>query len=515
MNSAPILLFQMQRMGDLVLSFPLLSWLGGLFPKHPLWVVGERLFFEPLLPLSPPVTYFDYGEAPDFRGLSFHAVINLSHRPEAAALAGTARSDALFGPYQDAEGRLLIRGDWQLYRASLTHNNRYNLFHWADLNALDLIPTRHMLRTDWPLPRPLPGYAHAEQGGREYSLTSLPESGARIGLFLGASETEKHPDAGFWAILAKRLLQAGHRPVLLGGPAEQSLGFAVAEKLNAHALNLCGHFSVSALARFIGELDLFVTPDTGPMHIAAWTGTPILNLSLGPVNSWETGPFSPGHHVVRAALDCVGCWRCVRETTVCKEEMMAGKIALVVDTLLGVRKGDLASLGRVIGGLELSRTNRGLYGLYELETLFRVPPGRRRASALEGSERATFTGETEPETADARHALALFWKAWFGVRFGRFTAQEDLAAWGRLRDAHPQVAAQLRNSAAVLALALAKGLRGNISSVLDAPDFWKRTPAPLQPLSGYMQMYLQNNLSSRSSLLHALSLLEAITAYVL
>ena len=157
MNAAPILIFQMQRMGDLVLSFPLLGWLGALFPGHPLWVVGERMFFEPLMPLSPQATYFDYAEAFDFRAQDFRAVINLSHRPEAAALAGQVRSDVLIGPYRDAEGRLFIKGDWQLYRASLTHNNRYNLVHWADLNALDIIPASLMLRTAWPLPRPLPG----------------------------------------------------------------------------------------------------------------------------------------------------------------------------------------------------------------------------------------------------------------------------------------------------------------------------------------------------------------------
>lgn len=47
------------------------------------------------------------------------------------------------------------------------------------------------------------------------------------------------------------------------------LGAAVAGKLKAPALNLCGRFSVSGLAGFVGELDLLVTPDTGPMHVAA------------------------------------------------------------------------------------------------------------------------------------------------------------------------------------------------------------------------------------------------------
>ncbi|MDR1360588.1 MAG: glycosyltransferase family 9 protein, partial [Deltaproteobacteria bacterium] len=115
MNRPPILILQLQRMGDLVLSFPLLGWLAAVFPGHPLWVVGEAIFFEPLLPLSPQATYFSSNSLPDFKGQSFHAVLNLSHRPEAAALAASVRAEALFGPYLDADDVLHIRGDWQIY----------------------------------------------------------------------------------------------------------------------------------------------------------------------------------------------------------------------------------------------------------------------------------------------------------------------------------------------------------------------------------------------------------------
>ncbi|MFW5836988.1 MAG: glycosyltransferase family 9 protein, partial [Desulfovibrionaceae bacterium] len=48
----PVLVFQMQRLGDLVLSFPLLQWLADRYPGHPLWVAAEERFSKPLLPLS-------------------------------------------------------------------------------------------------------------------------------------------------------------------------------------------------------------------------------------------------------------------------------------------------------------------------------------------------------------------------------------------------------------------------------------------------------------------------------
>ena len=76
---------------------------------------------------------------------------------------------------------LRVAGAWQKYRMSLVHNNRHNRFHWADMNALDVIPAPVMAGTRWPEPR------------------CMPPDVRRVGLFLGASAAEKRPSASFWA----------------------------------------------------------------------------------------------------------------------------------------------------------------------------------------------------------------------------------------------------------------------------------------------------------------------------
>jgi ADP-heptose:LPS heptosyltransferase len=492
MNHPPLLILQMQRMGDLILSFPLLGWLAAVFPGHPLWVVGESVFFEPLLPLSPRAVYFNYEGASGFKGQTFHAVLNLSHRPEAARLAASVRADTLIGPYLDKDGALRIRGDWQIYRASLTHNNRYNLFHWADLNALDLIPRDVMLRTAWPLPRTLP---------------SASRGAARVGLFLGASEPDKHPEAAFWAHLARLLLKAGHKPVLLGGAAEKKAGRQVAETLKAPSLNLCGRFSVDALARFLAGLDLFITPDTGPMHIAAWTGTPVLNLSLGPVNPWETGPFSPGNHVLRPALECIGCWSCTRPRVECKSALTAGRVASVTGALLAGRPfGAVAPRAR---GMEILRTARDAHGLFALENFFTSPP--QDAAFPAGAAPFAEPPPLGPGTSAARDDLSRFWHAWFGALFRRLPPEDPRKAWARVARDHPAAAAAFARSLGALAQALAGVARSGAAILLRDPDFWREVPAPVRPLSGYLQMYVQNA-PSRSSLLHAFSLVEQLRA---
>ena len=55
----PILVIQMQRMGDLILSFPLFLWLMRRYPGHPLWVAADPRFFRPLRPIDPTVHYLE------------------------------------------------------------------------------------------------------------------------------------------------------------------------------------------------------------------------------------------------------------------------------------------------------------------------------------------------------------------------------------------------------------------------------------------------------------------------
>lgn len=473
MSKEPILILQMQRMGDLLLSFPLLGWLEAACPGHPLWLVGEGVFFGPLLKLSPQATYFSYDMAPNLEKTRFEAVINLSHRPEAAALAGRARTGRRIGPWRDKDGSLRITGDWQIYRASLTRNNRHNLYHWADLNALDCIPEPYMRHTVWPKPRPLP---RPERGG------------ARVGLFLGASKAEKHPDAVFWAALAGRLMRAGDKPVLLGGPHEAALGRDAAALAGIPAINLCGRFNVDELARFLARLDVLVTPDTGPMHLAAWIGTPVLNISLGPVSAWETGPRPPGHHVLRANLDCVGCWLCDKERQLCREAMTPDGVAATLERIRRAADDDNHP-GNGPARLELLRTASGAHDLFEL------------------------TPVSGGQSDSPRLLLSRFWRAWFGAAFGRTARTEAVSAFSALGGQFPESADILRRALASFSLVLVRTLRGNGAALAAHGDFWRAAEESARPFAGYAQMLLHNEDGNISARARVLAMAEDLSSF--
>ena len=465
----PVLVLQMQRLGDLILTFPLLARLRGIFPGHPVWVVGDEHFFKELMPLSPEAVYFSYEAAPSLLRQKFRAVINCSHRPEALHLTGNILTEERYGPYTDREGAMRLAGAWQLYRASLTYNNRYNLFHWADLNGLELLTPYRLAATRWPEPHPV-----------------NPSGSGHVGLFLGASEIEKRPGPEFWAKLAGELLSAGHKPVLLGGEAEKEIAAQVAKTLDAPSLNLAGRFSIRALAEFISNLDLMVTPDTGPMHVAAWAGTPTLNLSMGTVNAWETGPFSPGHHILRARLDCVGCWHCTESYTRCKEHFVPSRIAALIHMMLKNRVEEAESMK--LPGLELLRSGRDTYGFYKLASC----------------------GEPDSSVSD-RMVASHFWKSWFSGAL-KFLPEEIHAEHSRVFVKNsPSLVEEMNRSLAELFRDLALGVRRKQRTEgisMTSAAFWEIFPPFFRPFSGYIHMLLQNGDFSRSAFARALELSE-------
>lgn len=481
MADDPTLIIQMQRMGDLILSFPLCSRLLLLEPKRPVWVVGEPAFFSGLLPLAPRVVFFAPDRAADLRRVHYRRVINVSHRDPAPDLAGSLRADERIGVFR-SNGHLYIAGEWRLYRHALVGNNRHNRFHWTDLEALGVIPPAVLAATVWPRPVSRPGEG-------------------RIGLFVGASEAAKRPDPVFWGRLAALLLRRGLRPLLLGGPAERPAA-AEAARLGGlpQSADCSGRFRLAELAACMRSLDLVITPDTGPMHLAAWVGAPTLNLSMGPVNAFETAPAPPGHAVLRPTDSCAGCWRCVRSGAICRRrfrpETVAGLAARLVEAPAAMSGNVPAQTPprpafRRPPGLRLDRTARDARGLFTLEP---ADPPRADGSPA---------GAGRPLPDSQRERLALFWQEWFLAALGGAPHRLDQTLTG-LETTAPRLAALLRRNAGRLTAGLAAGLRRKTLP----EQFWSGLPPLIRPLSGYLQLLIENGDFSPAAWTRALELAE-------
>ncbi len=463
----PILVLQMQRMGDLILSFPLFLWLERQFPGHPIWVVAEASFSEQLRPLSPAATYFPWSGVDFLRRESFHLILNLSIRPEAARLAYDLTAEEKFGPLAGPSGGrggpVYIRGDWQLYRASVVKNNRHNQFHWTDLNALDVIDRARMATTCYDAPR------------------ILDPSVRKVGVFFGASEESKRPVVQFWQVLLNELLHRGLEPVLLGGPAEEPMAWEILRGFGGPVQNACGGMSLTELAALTQTLALFITPDTGPMHLAAWAGARVLNLSMGNVNAWETGPYAPGHFVLSTRASCSGCWECRHAYPYCQWKFTPKRVAFLAGRIVAGDERGLSSLR--MPGVTLFRTARNPAGLYHLDTLGKEGPAGRRL-------------------------LSDFWTRFFAWRFGVCDETHGRLAFAELAQACPDLAESFRAALPGLARRLSLEMsRGGLS-----PAFHRQAQPMLRPLTGYLELFLPNADNSPAAGRQALGLVEMLTA---
>ena len=96
-----------------------------------------------------------------------------------------------------------------------------------------------------------------------------------VGLFPGAGWQLREWMPERFAAIGDRLVAHFNANVLIfGGPKEAELVQTVANLMNAHAIPFAGNLQVRELAACLEKCDLFLTNDTGPMHIAAAVGTP-------------------------------------------------------------------------------------------------------------------------------------------------------------------------------------------------------------------------------------------------
>ena len=98
----------------------------------------------------------------------------------------------------------------------------------------------------------------------------------------------------------------GAQVAIVGGAAERALGESIARGMCTPARVLCGETSLADLAGVLSRLRLLVTNDSGPMHVAAALGVPVVAV-FGPTDDRETGPVGGAHRIVREPVHCSPC----------------------------------------------------------------------------------------------------------------------------------------------------------------------------------------------------------------
>jgi heptosyltransferase-2 len=96
------------------------------------------------------------------------------------------------------------------------------------------------------------------------------------------------------------------RCVIVGGPGEEVLGEQIAKAMRHAPLILSGKTSLREMMVVVKKCQLFITNDTGPMHVAHAFGVPVVAI-FGPTDSLNTGPFQNMAFIVRNPVSCSPC----------------------------------------------------------------------------------------------------------------------------------------------------------------------------------------------------------------
>ncbi len=327
-----ILIVRLGALGDIVHALPLAAALRTRFSDARIdWVVDER--HRELLELVPVVDRRivlrtksaslgrrvmelcrtlgreSYDIAIDVQGLMKSAVV--------ARLSGARRILGFTPPYlRERAARVLYTETHD--PGDTAHVIEKNLTLAASLGA-DVSQIR------FPLTVPASAALDALREGRS-------EAGATRFVVLnpGAAWPNKrwHPDR-FGAVAQWLRRERGLRSVVTWGPGDETLAAAVIDRA-AGAAELAPSTSIADLVAILREAVLMVSGDTGPLHLAAAVGTPVVGI-YGPTDAARNGPWSADDVTVSrfASCDCHYLRRC-RVARWCLEAISADEVTAAI-----------------------------------------------------------------------------------------------------------------------------------------------------------------------------------------
>ena len=302
--------------GDAVMSLPFLRALRAAHPDDPLTVFA---------PPGPASIYRAAGTATEVlprSGFLRDAAALASRRFDEAWLLPNSFRAALYARFSGAGRRIGYATD---RRTSLLTHPLPPPEAGHQLRDYDALLEAHGVPPDRDPPRlPLPEEAK-RRAAETLAAAGLAGVGNRL-VFLSpgsARDLTKRWRAGRFAALGDLLAQRRFTPAIVVGPGERALGTAVSGAAKAPLPVLGADLDPVGLAALLAHARLLVSNDSGPMHLAAAVGTPVVAF-FGPTDPGRTAPTGSPSRVLDRYVFCSPCFRskcpygheCMKEITV-------------------------------------------------------------------------------------------------------------------------------------------------------------------------------------------------------
>ncbi len=342
-----ILIVKTSSLGDIVHALPVLTYLRRVAPQARIdWVVDEA--FVELLRLNPNLdtlfvvplrrwkkspfksgTWRDIGQFfAQLRTRRYDIVFDLQGNLKSGVLCGAARGARKVG----------FAAEHVQEKASLLFTRERVAFAPEDEHAVQryLRVVASILGAPSDPLRDLPAIATTPDDDNHADAVLGATASPRIVFHCGTSWASKLWSEAGWIALGQGLQR--HAPtasILLtwGDTSEHIRAQRVAASIG-NAARVLPRLGLKELCAVFKRCDLMVGPDTGPVHLAAASGTPTVSLYRCTIGA-RNGPFGAFHRTVQAPMDCARCWSgtCWRDAECTASITPQGMLAACVDAI--------------------------------------------------------------------------------------------------------------------------------------------------------------------------------------
>jgi lipopolysaccharide heptosyltransferase II len=305
-----IAIIKPSALGDVVQTLPLLPVLRERFRNtHISWVINSSIsnLLEAHPDLDGLIRFERQGSATswvrllrELRRREFDLVFDLQGLLRTAAMTLATRAPVRVGLETAREGAHLA------CHVTIPDTNKFVPVHARYERLFDALGMGHL--------QPQPRVA-VTADDHAWARTQIAKLGSpTLAIHPGARWiTKRWPAERFAAVACKAMRRYGFSTLILGSGDEKPVCDQVEQVVrkfspNGSIANLAGKTSLKQLASLLASVNVVLTNDSGPMHLAAAVGTPVVGLftCTSPVRS---GPPGGQHQCVSTKLSCAASYR--------------------------------------------------------------------------------------------------------------------------------------------------------------------------------------------------------------
>ncbi|MBI4431183.1 MAG: lipopolysaccharide heptosyltransferase II [Candidatus Omnitrophica bacterium] len=307
-----ILIVKIGALGDIVLATPSLRMVRKRYPSAHIALLADRKFYKIIgsCPYMNEIILVDRDKSwktlAGFLQLSrrlkksgFDISIDLQNTAKTHLLCALAGIRTRVGYRRIWTGRFLTHGAGRFRDVLPPIAHQFRVLQLVNIHDFD--DTLNL----WP--------SEEASASVETKLDSewVNPSQRLAGFVLGASNrwaTKQWPLSKFAELAGRLSAEMGVRVVLVGSATDRYLAEEFKKQSPVPVVDMVAHTDLDELTALIQKLDVLITGDSAPMHIAAAVKTPLIAL-FGPTNPKRHVPPGTGHTVMYKQVACSPCYR--------------------------------------------------------------------------------------------------------------------------------------------------------------------------------------------------------------